>query len=113
MTHGRRSGSRAKETIGEAAIRIRVTSRGGFTGLPRTRELDVDSLPDAQKARVRGLVDRAVWSAPETQRSAHPRPQDFEYTLNVTDGDRQKTITLHLSAASPDLRELVELVDAG
>jgi len=95
----------------EDAIRIRVTSRGGFTGVPSSRELDVDQLPGAQKTRVRELVDRGVWRAPEVQRTPHPRPQDFEYTVDVDDGDRKKTIVLHKSAASQELRDLIDLVE--
>jgi hypothetical protein len=52
-----------------------------------------------------------VWHAPETQRTPHPRPQDFEYTVNVEDGSRTKTIVLHKRAASSDLRELIDVVE--
>ena len=79
--------------------------------MPSSRELDVDQLPGAQKTRVRELVDRGVWSAPETQRAPHPRPHDFEYTLDVDDAGRKKTIVLHKSAASQDLRDLIDVVE--
>ena len=92
-------------------VRLRVTSRGGFTGQPSTRELDVDALPEASKRRVRELVDRDVWPAPAEQRSPHPRPQDFEYTVTVEDGDRQKSVVLHEPATTAGMRELIDLVE--
>jgi hypothetical protein len=94
-------------------MRIRVTSRGGFTGVPTTRELDVDALPEVKQKHIRELVDRGVWPAPEVQRAAHPQPQDFDYSMSVNDGPRAKTIRLHKSAASAEVRELVGLVDGG
>ena len=52
-----------------------------------------------------------MWPAPEAQRAPHPKPDDFEYTVNVDDGGRQKTIVLHKSAASQALRDLIDVVE--
>jgi hypothetical protein len=45
------------------------------------------------------------------QRSPHPRPQDFEYTVTVDDGARQKSVKLHKSATSAGMRELIAYVE--
>jgi hypothetical protein len=33
--------------------------------------------------------------------------------VTVTDGDRQKTVVLHKSEATPELRELIDRVEEG
>ncbi|HEY4014448.1 MAG TPA: protealysin inhibitor emfourin [Polyangiaceae bacterium] len=93
-------------------MRVRVTHQGGFTGQASAPlEVDVDSLPEAPQRRLRELVDRDVWPAPAVQRSPHPRPQDFEYTVTVDDGARQKSVKLHKSATSAGMRELIAYVE--
>jgi hypothetical protein len=101
-----------KEAAARTTIRVRVTQQGGFTGQPSApSEVDVDKLPDAQKRRLRELVDRDVWPAPAVQRSAHPRPQDFEYTVTVDDGARTKSVKFHKPATTAGMRELVDFVE--
>jgi hypothetical protein len=60
---------------------------------------------------VKELVDTDVWPAQEHQRSAHPRPGDFDYAVTVEDGDRTKTIHVHKSAASKGLHELIDIIE--
>jgi len=92
-------------------MRIRVTTRGGFTGMPDTQTLDVDKLSTSQQEHARKLLEHGFWNEPAAQKSAHPRPQDFDITLAVEDGDRQKTIQLHKNAASPALAAVLDWID--
>ena len=52
-----------------------------------------------------------MWPAPAVQRSPHPRPQDFEYTVTVEDGPRKKSVVLHKPATTAGMRELIAFVE--
>jgi hypothetical protein len=79
--------------------------------LPTTRTVTVEKLPASEQARVRELLDRGFWPAPDVQRLAHPKPSDFDITITVEDDARSKTIRLHRNAASPELQELLDLLE--
>lgn len=91
-------------------MRLSLHCVGGFTGPAgaQTHSVDVDSLPAADAARVRGLLQRLdLAQLPPTLLKARPQPWDFTYTLAV-DG---RQVRFHLDAAPPALRELVEAIE--
>jgi hypothetical protein len=95
-------------------MRLALHCVGGFTGPAgaQTRSVDVDGLPPADAARVRGLV-QALDPArlPATLLKARPQPWDFTYTLTIDDGTSRQ-VRFHLDAAPAALRELVGIVEA-
>ena len=95
-------------------MRLSLHCVGGFTGPAgaQTRSVDVGSLPAADAARVRALV-QALDPAqlPATLLKARPQPWDFTYTLSIDDGTPRQ-VRFHLDAAPAPLRELVEIVEA-
>ena len=92
-------------------MRLSLHCVGGFTGPAgaQTRSVDVDGLPAAERTRVQALVQTLdVARLPATLLKPQPQPWDFTYTLNV-DG---KQVRVHLDAAPPPVRELVEFLEA-
>lgn len=93
---------------------MRLTLRstgGGFVGPAgaQTRSVDLDRLPAARAAQLRGLLQtRDFVDLPPTLVKAHPQPWDFQYTLEVEDGGQTRSVRYHLDAAPPALRELTE-----
>lgn len=91
-------------------MRLSLHCVGGFTGPvgAQTRNVDVDSLPAAEGARVRSLVQALdLAQLPATLLKARPQPWDFTYTLTV-DGHQ---VRFHVDAAPAPLRELVEILE--
>lgn len=92
-------------------MRLSLHCVGGFTGPAgaQTRSVDVDTLPAAERTRVRALVQALdVAQLPATLLKAQPQPWDFTYTLTV-DG---KQMRFHVDAAPAALRELVGILEA-
>jgi hypothetical protein len=94
-------------------MRLSLHCVGGFTGPAgaQTRSVDVDSLPAAEGAHVRRLVQALdVAQLPATLLKPRPQSWDFTYTLTVDDG-ASRQVRFHLDAAPPALRELVEFIE--
>jgi hypothetical protein len=93
-------------------VTIRLESRGGFTGRPVTRELQVDRLPSRDAQAVRRLVDEGgFWTLPDAVASPHPQPWDFDQKLTIEDGGRSRTVRLHASAAPQPLARLLQRLE--
>ncbi|MFJ1470832.1 protealysin inhibitor emfourin [Massilia orientalis] len=92
-------------------MRLSLHSVGGFTGPAgaQTRSVDVDSLPAAEGARVRALV-QGLDAAPLPATLLKPRPQPWDFTYTLTVDGRQ--VRFHLDAAPAALRELVGILEA-
>jgi hypothetical protein len=91
-------------------MRLSLHSVGGFTGPAgaQDKSVDVDRLPAAQGARVRGLVQALdLAQLPATLLKPRPQPWDFTYTLTVDD----RQVRFHLDAAPAALRELVDYLE--
>ena len=94
-------------------MKIRLESRGGFTGRAIVHELDVDHLPRAEGEAVRRLVDGGgFWTMPDAVTNPRPQPWDIDHKLTVDDAGRVRTVRLHQSAAPEPLQRLLEQLEA-
>jgi hypothetical protein len=95
-------------------VKLSLRSVGGFTGPigPVTRSVEVASLPSERRAHVSALLDAArPFDLPTRLLLSAPHSWDFLYTLTVEDGGRTREVELHLDAAPPTLRALVEWLE--
>jgi hypothetical protein len=95
-------------------VKLSLRSVGGVTGPAGavTRTVDVSTLPPEERAKTRALLDAArPFDQPERLLSKAPHSWDFRHTLTVEDDGRTHKIDLHLDAAPPALRALVEWME--
>lgn len=95
-------------------MKLSLRSVGGFTGPigSVTRSVEVAALPGERRAHVSALLDAArPFDLPTQFLLPSPRSWDFLYTLTVEDGGRTREIKLHLDAAPPSVRALVEWLE--
>jgi hypothetical protein len=93
-------------------ITLRVT--GGVTGPigAVVREVDLAALPAAERAQAEPLIAAArVFDRPVKQMVASPRPEDFRYQLDVTDGARAGQLAFQLGAVDAAMRALVDWIE--
>jgi len=102
-------------------VKLTLRKIGGVAGaagaLPHT--VDLETLPAAQRAKALARVVAArLGSQPSRLFLPHPRPWDFRYVLDVEPGEPQPGLDaerhhleLHLDAADPHLRALVEWLE--
>lgn len=95
-------------------MRIALAVEGGiaaFPGLARPVTLDCATLPPAQAARLRELVDAArFFSAAVPPAQTHPDARS--YTVEIRDGAQARTLRLSEPIADASLRELVAEIRA-
>jgi hypothetical protein len=93
-------------------VRIDFRVEGGFAafpGLARPVTLHCDTLPPAEREKLRQLVERADFFALPAQRHAQPDVRDARsYTIEIDDGQRCRSVTVHEPIADPALRALVD-----
>ena len=95
-------------------MKLSLRSTGGFTGPVGavTRSVDVAALPHEGRAHASALVDAArPFDLPTQLLLPSPHSWDFLYTLTIEDGGRSREVKLHLDAAPPTLRALVEWLE--
>ncbi len=95
-------------------MKLSLRSVGGVTGPigAVTRSVDVAALPHGQRAHASALFDAArLFELPTQFLLPAPHSWDFLYTLTVEDGGRTREVKLHLDAAPPTLRALVEWLE--
>ena len=95
-------------------MKLSLRSVGGVTGPTGavTRSVDVAALPHDRRAHASALLDAArPWNLPTQFLLAAPHSWDFLYTLTIEDGDRTHVVKLHLDAAPPTLRAVVEWLE--
>ncbi len=95
-------------------MRLTLRATGGFTGPAGavTREVDLDQLPPASRDHARALAaDAHLFDRPPRMLRSPPRPQDFRYRLQATDGGRSHEIEFHLDAVDAPLRRLVKWME--
>ncbi|MBA5637822.1 hypothetical protein H3H37_12235 [Duganella sp. LX20W] len=97
-------------------MRLVLKSTGGFTGPAgaQTRTADTAALSAGEGAHLRQLVhDSDFFALPASLQSPAPQSWDFLYTLTAQADDGQRhTVSYHLDAAPPALRELTAALDA-
>jgi hypothetical protein len=94
-------------------MRIRLSADGGFAYLPRLRQpitVDLDKLPPDESAALRKLVENAdFFGLPEQVGGKSAGAADMrEFTIEVDNGERQHTVTVPETQASPALIELID-----
>jgi len=83
---------------------VSVRRTGGFTGLTRTGEVDLDS--DDDRAPVLNDLVAAVDTNGVAQPPAAPRPDGFVYDFDLCGSACQ----VHEHSLTPDLRRIAELL---
>lgn len=94
-------------------MRLSLQCVGGFTGPAgaQTRSVDMDHLPKADAARLRGLLATLdLARLPASLMKPKPQSWDFVYTLTVENGARHQ-LRFHLDAAPAALGELVAILE--
>ena len=102
-------------------MKLTLRKIGGVTGAAGavTHTLDLDGLPATQRAKALARVVAArLGSQPSRLFLPHPQPWDFRYVLDVEPGGPHPGddagahhLELHLDAADPHLRALVEWLE--
>jgi len=102
-------------------VKLTLRKIGGVTGAAGavTHTLDLDALPAAQRAKALARVVAArLGGQPSRLFLPHPRPWDFRYVLDVEPSHAPTGeepgghhLELHLDAADPPLRALVEWLE--
>ncbi|WP_410585981.1 protealysin inhibitor emfourin [Amycolatopsis sp. lyj-23] len=88
-------------------MKVRVTRSGGFTGVPRTTEVDVADLPAARAAEVREALAAIDFTA---QAAPSPVPDGFRYRIEVwRDGGHEELAAADPSVPAP-VRRLLSLL---
>lgn len=97
-------------------MRLVLKSTGGFTGPAgaQTRTVDTATMGAADGARLCQLLrDSDFFALPAQLQSSAPQSWDFLYSLMAQADDGQcHTVSYHLDAAPPALRELTAALDA-
>lgn len=98
------------------AMRLVLRSTGGFTGPAgaQTRTADTATASAGAGVRLRQLVrDCDFFALPAQLLAAAPQSWDFVHTLQVeADDGLAHTVSYHLDAAPPALRELTAALQA-
>jgi hypothetical protein len=105
------------ESEEEAHMRVTFLSEGGiahFPGLSKPYTIESATLPSAQAAELRQLIDSAhffeLTSRPLSARSSMPDART--YTIGVQEGRRRHTVRVAEPIADSELLALVEFLTA-
>ena len=91
-------------------MHITLTRSGGFTGISQTLQVDTATLSADQ---TQPLFDRVVAADFFRLPTTLPGPLDpdqFDYTLTITEGDRSHTVTCAETALPETLRSLIKML---
>jgi len=89
-------------------MHIDFTRSGGFAGMRLSCSVDTDHLSPEQATEVEKLIDNAgFFELPEKLVPEQPRPDRFEYRVNVDAGEKQHSITVSDAVAPESLRPLL------
>jgi hypothetical protein len=95
-------------------MRISFSESGGvafFPGLSKPRLLDVETLPEAQQQELRALVEAARFFALPQSTPARATPRGLQqYTLTISEGERQRTVCVPAPVTSGPLQGLLQCV---
>lgn len=95
-------------------MRMKLRCTGGFTGPAgaQTRTIDLAQLPPAQADEMKQLVSASDFFAlPDKLVKDAPKSWDFQYDLEVDQGEQAHTVRYHLDAAPDELRTLTEKIN--
>ena len=92
-------------------MRMTLRCTGGFAGAAgaQTRTIDLATLPQDQSAQLQQLVQACDFFAlPETLVKLQPKSWDFQYDLEVKQGQQVHCVRYHLDSAPGPLKALTE-----
>lgn len=92
----------------EYDTQVRFERSGGVAGMRTTSTIDSESLPEAEKKRLRSLIDRAGFFGLPEEIIGPPRPDQFLYTITVAIDGQQHTVRTSDTAAPEQLKPLIE-----
>lgn len=95
-------------------MRVRIVRGGGIAGVRTETSLDDANLApvDAQELRSHGEAAQ-VFDLPETMTGGEStHPDRFTYEVTVSDGDRERRLQRREQDLSPQLRDLIRLVES-
>lgn len=95
-------------------MRMTLRCTGGFAGPAgaQTRTVDLAQLPPDQAAQMRQLVEACDFFAlPDKLVKEAPKSWDFQYDLEVDQGQQAHKIRYHLDAVPEQLRTLTEKIN--
>jgi len=96
-------------------MRVRFEMEGGFVYLPPSEPVTIDTeeLPAEEASQLERLVEAAgFFELPETSPPPRGAADYFEYTISVTSPGRSHTVHLTDPIEDPDVRALVEYLEA-
>jgi hypothetical protein len=98
------------ESPQEEVMKIRLERSGGFAGMTRTVEVDVDSLSEDERSAVMGLVQSADFFAlPASVSSDAPAGADrFNYRITVESAHGTHTVEATEASAPDSLEPLID-----
>ncbi len=92
-------------------MQVSLTRTGGFAGIPQVTTVDTATLsPDAVAELRRLIADAHFFDLPPVLPSGSPQPDRFQYSLTVSEGSQQHTVTVSESAIPENLRPLIDWV---
>ncbi|HET6418656.1 MAG TPA: protealysin inhibitor emfourin [Geobacteraceae bacterium] len=90
-------------------MRITFERTGGFAGITLSATLDTENLAADEANELLQCVERAdFFNLPERIVSPSPRPDRFQYKVNVQDGRGRHTITVSEDIMPADLKPLIQ-----
>jgi hypothetical protein len=96
-------------------MRLTLKCTGGFAGPAgaQTRTVDLAQLPSAQAGELQQLLHASDFFALQAKLvKAAPKSWDFQYDLEVDDGQQAHSVQYHLDEAPPALQQLTEKLNA-
>jgi len=92
-------------------MRMTLRCTGGFAGPAgaQTRTIDLSQLPQDQASELQNMVMACdFFSLPDQLVKPEPKSWDFQYDLEVDEGEQAHSVRYHLDAAPPPLQALTE-----
>ncbi len=107
-------GPSAEQSGETVKMRIQFERTGGFTGIPVSTTVDVDSLSPDEEAEVRKLVGEAgFFDLPAEVGAPSSRGADqFQYSVTIEEGDRRHIVRTGDGSAPKALRPLLDWLSA-
>lgn len=90
-------------------MKIKIEQSGGFTGIPKSVEIDTNNLPSDIANAVRTIVNKKRSNT--TNISAPRGAADYlNYKITIEDGKKNKVIEYNQFNADEELRSLISFV---
>ncbi|MGR9086317.1 MAG: protealysin inhibitor emfourin [Gammaproteobacteria bacterium] len=88
-------------------MHVTIQRTGGFAGIPFTKELDADSLPQDEANRLRQMVETADFFRLPSVIPFAPQPDRFQYQIIIEQGGKKHRVTVNEAAIPFELKPLL------